>query len=824
MNRCHILAVSLASLLCVLATKVHATVFCVHNGAELGSAIFSANANTLPDVIRLARGGTFVMTGNSNYSNADTSQNLYMSGGWDQECQLRVPNASNTVIDGVNQYNIFINAGGDVTFDAIRFHRLGNQTVTAHNITIRSSQFTGTLDTDYLGIDSRAGTVVLDSNVFNGKNVNLLTLDGTPEAPQIEWNVINNTFANAQEISGDYLRQGIGLIMAAPGYGANIHIVLANNIAWGNSSSGMYVYSHPLILATHNQWQSFTNEDNAPLENGSGGNSTANPQLDADLRPITPTSPAINSGTLSFPGGIGSRDADGRPRQIGSLPDRGAYESPADDSQIITVTTNADTGSCPSATHCSLRGALIAAAAATNDQRIEFSLSSCPQTILVNSALPSVIDQVTIDGYSQSGSSANTSELGSDARLCVILRGNYSNSSGLLADDPDSRLIVKGLAFENFGRTGIEISNGFGHVILGNQFGGHLTIGDDTSYLLFPSLRNILLVNESALTLVGGPDASQRNVIDGASLYGIGISGSSGSHNILNNLIGLEPDGTTPHGNAIGVVVQSKYNQIDYNTIAASTNEGLRIQGTAATYNHVYGNTIGMSAGTLPATGNGDAGIRIMSNATNNSIGTNAYGTIIANDIVGNGINGGTPAFAGIAVESGTGNRITGNRIHGNQGINIDLGADGPTANDPTDSDGGPNLLQNYPQALRIAHGDGRRMLKGALYITESQRIEAFGAEACGNEGRGDAAAVLSTGGRPLLVPVGGGIRDFTIDLDRGPGLGADHSCVISMTATSISSAGSAFNDNTSELSGCFVDDTIFAQDLDTPTGWSCAP
>ena len=113
------------------------------------------------------------------------------------------------------------------------------------------------------------------------------------------------------------------------------------------------------------------------------------------------------------------------------------------------MTTNADTGSCPSATHCSLRGALTAAAAASNPQRIEFALSACPQTILVSSALPAIVDELTIDGYSQPGASANSVEFGSDARLCVILKRNYASSHGLLANNVASRFTAKGLAFEN---------------------------------------------------------------------------------------------------------------------------------------------------------------------------------------------------------------------------------------------------------------------------------------------------------------------------------------------------------------------------------------
>lgn len=53
----------------------------------------------------------------------------------------------------------------------------------------------------------------------------------------------------------------------------------------------------------------------------------------------------------------------------------------------------------------------------------------------------------------------------------------------------------------------------------------------------------------------------------------------------------------------------------------------------------------------------------------------------------------------GIAITgaSSTNNQLTHNLIHGNGGLAIDLGNDGPTANDPGDGDAGPNNLLNYP-------------------------------------------------------------------------------------------------------------------------------
>ncbi len=408
----------------------------------------------------------------------------------------------------------------------------------------------------------------------------------------------------------------------------------------------------------------------------------------------------------------------------------------------------------------------------------------------------------------------------------MILKGNYASRRGLLANNAASRFTAKGLAFENFGCAALQISAASFHVIEGNQFGGHLSIEGASSQALLANERNILLSGTAAEVVIGGVDANQRNVVAEATLYGLGLTGNNGGHTLSHNYIGLDADGATAAGNDVGVIVQTGVNMIGFNRIAASTNEALRLEGVNATSNGVYANVMGLPAQGMLSARNGGAGVRVTGNASGNFIGTSAYGGINGNDIVGNGSNGiGGPANGndGIAIETGTSNRMTGNRIYANCGINIDLGADGPTANDPTDSDGRVTLLQNYRQALRIVHTDGRRIVQATIYASHAQRLEAFGSTARGNAGHGDAAVVLHIYGRPLLA-IGAGLKNFSVDLGNGPGGGIDHFCTISLTSTSINSAGSSLNNNTSEMSGCFADDTIFAHDFDTPTAWACAP
>jgi uncharacterized repeat protein (TIGR01451 family) len=81
----------------------------------------------------------------------------------------------------------------------------------------------------------------------------------------------------------------------------------------------------------------------------------------------------------------------------------------------------------------------------------------------------------------------------------------------------------------------------------------------------------------------------------------------------------------------------------------------------------------------------------------------NAYGIVVDGNNNRIGGVGGSPntiahnTNAGIVVVTGAGNEITGNDIYANGTLGIDLGNDGSTANDATDTDTGANNLQNFP-------------------------------------------------------------------------------------------------------------------------------
>jgi len=85
---------------------------------------------------------------------------------------------------------------------------------------------------------------------------------------------------------------------------------------------------------------------------------------------------------------------------------------------VMVVTNTADGGVG------SLRDAIDCANSTPGTDTISFNIPAAGvQTISPASALPTITDPVIIDGYTQSGASANTLAVGNDAVLAIQLNG-----------------------------------------------------------------------------------------------------------------------------------------------------------------------------------------------------------------------------------------------------------------------------------------------------------------------------------------------------------------------------------------------------------------
>ncbi len=163
---------------------------------------------------------------------------------------------------------------------------------------------------------------------------------------------------------------------------------------------------------------------------------------------------------------------------------------------------------------------------------------------------------------------------------------------------------------------------------------------------------------------------------------GIALLGS-GTRVCANNIGGVSTTGLAAGNFGEGVYVEGTGNIIgaepidcNSNLIGHNANAAVILRGSG----HVIAdNRIGWFGA-----GNGSGGIKVDIGAEDN--------LIARNELLHNGGDG-----VRLVAGAGTRNRIEENTFFGNGGIGIDLGDDGITANDNSDSDSGPNNLQNYP-------------------------------------------------------------------------------------------------------------------------------
>jgi hypothetical protein len=165
----------------------------------------------------------------------------------------------------------------------------------------------------------------------------------------------------------------------------------------------------------------------------------------------------------------------------------------------------------------------------------------------------------------------------------------------------------------------------------------------------------------------------------------------------------------------------------------------------------------------------------------------------------------------GVLATAGTGNSIRSNLIYENgatgSGMDIDLGAAGPTANDPGDADSGPNLLQNFPLINGVAFAsppapaatDVAASVKGVLDGPPgSYRIDAYFGNGCNANGRGHAQAYA--GAMQVTIAPGATRTRFSVGATV-PNVAADG--VLALSATDALG-------NTSEIGSCASLDLIF--------------
>jgi uncharacterized repeat protein (TIGR01451 family) len=491
---------------------------------------------------------------------------------------------------------------------------------------------------------------------------------------------------------------------------------------------------------------------------------------------------------------------------------------------------------------------------------VNFSIGTGQVTITPTSELPDITDTVILDATSQEGFTGTP---------LVELRGDSAGpaANGLRITDAGSDgSTIRGLVINRFALDGIRVTNSSNNTVAGNYIGTNaagdtdLGNGDDgiqisgtsTGNIIGGTIaadRNVISGNDSSgieipgggstgnfirgnyiginaagdaalgnaddgITIsgasgnvVGGPDATYRNVISGNLDDGIYVTGNSNSTDIRFNYVGTNAAGDADLGNSSeGILIDTNSDNtgIYNNVISGNNDDGLDIKNsTGAT---IQGNYIGVSADGLSPLGNTQEGVLLDNSSGNtfggttaaernlvsgnqwairlngagttgnviqgNYIGTDVTGTAsipntdlgvsIRNGAVNNTI-GGTAAGAGnriafngnigvvLEAAAGTGNAIRANSIYSNVQLGIDLNDDGVTANDADDPDLGPNNLQNYPILVSAVSSGGNTTVTGTLNSTATRTfaIDFFSSSVADPEGEvylGSDATVTTDG------------------------------------------------------------------------------
>ncbi|MDT3778358.1 DUF4347 domain-containing protein [Nitrospira sp. MA-1] len=306
-----------------------------------------------------------------------------------------------------------------------------------------------------------------------------------------------------------------------------------------------------------------------------------------------------------------------------------------------------------------------------------------------------------------------------------------------------------------------------------------------------------IYISSAAGNTIGGSTVNARNIINAAfGKAAIDISGSLSVGTIVRgNFIGTNSAGTTRlSGSSFGISVGSNaVNTViggtsanDANVVAGYAVTGISI-GVSSTGTTIQGNYIGTDvSGTLDLT-TGLYGISVQNGLTNTLIGGVVAGA--GNTIAFQGSNG-IHAFA----SAGTGIAILGNEMYGNNGLGIDLNADGVTANDVGDGDTGPNNLQNFP-VLTSANTDGAAnvYVAGTLNstATTNYRIEFFASTTPDGSGYGEGEVYI---GFINVTTDGSGNVNFFQNLTAAVSAGT------SITATATVDLGGGNYGDTSEF------------------------
>ncbi|HOX57253.1 MAG TPA: hypothetical protein P5205_11460 [Candidatus Paceibacterota bacterium] len=405
-----------------------------------------------------------------------------------------------------------------------------------------------------------------------------------------------------------------------------------------------------------------------------------------------------------------------------------------------TVTTVNDSGAG------SLRQALLSANSTVNvPDIVQFNIAGAgPHTINPLTPLPTITDPVTIDGYSQSGASANTLAQGDNAVLKIVVLDQ------LVVDTTNST--VRGLAVRQI-QLGTAPGPKGNNVIEGNFIGL-----DATGTNSLASAGSGVFV-QTPTNRIGGVTPGARNLISGHGTTGMEIFEAFASGNLVQgNYIGSDRTGAkaipntdralvvnmNAFGNTIGGAVPGAGN-----LISGNLNRGITLDGFN---NVVRGNFIGTDVTGLQPLGNARSGIEI--SGPGNTVGgtNNGAGNVIAF----NGVDGGGFTTNGVDVAPGaTGYSILGNSIFDNAGLGIDVNANGL-------------VTAGYPVLTLASNSGAGTVIRGTHTPSTAFRLELFSNAAPDPSGYGEGRTLLAS---TNITTDGSGVFNLNWPASLAPGV-----------------------------------------------------
>jgi len=254
-------------------------------------------------------------------------------------------------------------------------------------------------------------------------------------------------------------------------------------------------------------------------------------------------------------------------------------------------------------------------------------------------------------------------------------------------------------------------SNTTGTVVQGNEIG---TTADETT--LLGNEGDGVRIQDGAQATIGGTASSARNVIAGNEDE---ISIASGNNVVQGNFIGTNATGADLGSSFTNISITSGSGNLIGGSAAGAENvmgnSGNEIVSVGGSNNVIQGNFIGTNPGGDDL-GTFNAGIDV--SGSGHTIGGTASGE--ANTISNTGV--------GVRIRNGAAHSIRGNRMSGNSTLGIDLGDDGPTANDPGDGDDGVNRLQNAPEIQSADYNSGANEITVTFSVPSDPSLSGSGA------------------------------------------------------------------------------------------------